>query len=227
VYVTAPNFSSEKYLAEKILSALGDPAAARGSRDSQAERLRRRAEALGTRLIIIDEAQHLVDTRMTKPDKIRQTAEWMKNLLFESPCAYVYAGLESTEHLVKTNEQLARRCRGAVKLDGFPYTSRDEKAFFAKIVDSFVHAAGLPLDVDHKHIYAAIHRATDGRLGSLSQLFERALDEANTLDLASIDGRCLAGAWNFTPLREISGSTKKITHNPFREFIAPKRKAIA
>ena len=223
VYVTAPNSASEKALAAKILRELGDPAAEKGTSDSLAERLRRRVETLGTRMIIIDEAQHLVDTRLTNTGKIRQTAEWMKNLLFDSRCVYVYAGLPTTEQLVKTNEQLARRCRTSISLQGFPFQSKDQQKFFVKVVDTFVAATGLPLDVADADIYRAIHRATDGMLGALALLFGQAVEEAHKQGTECINGNCLAAVWNFTPLREISPSTKKLKQNPFKEFAHKKK----
>ena len=223
VYVTAPNSASEKALAAKILRRLGDPAAEKGTSDSLAERLRWRVETLGTRMIIIDEAHHLVDVRLANTAKIRQTAEWMKNLLFDSRCVYVYAGLPTTDQLVKTNEQLARRCRTSVSLDGLSFQSRKQKKFFVKVVDTFIEATGLPLDIPDPDIYRAIHRATDGALGGLALLFGQAVEEAHKLDLDGINGDCLANAWTFTPLREMSPNTKELTHNPFSQFAYKKR----
>jgi len=224
VYVQAPNSASEKALAANILSELGDPAAERGTSDSLANRLRQRVDALGTRMIIIDEAQHLVDRRLTKTEKIRQTAEWMKNLLFDSQCVYVYAGLATTDELVKTNEQLARRCRKSINLAGFPFTTKDERKFFIKVVDKFVEASGFDLDVGDAKIYQAIHLATDGLLGSLAQLFQQAVEHAYEQNCDVINGDCLASAWKFTPLREVTENTKKLTHNPFQEFCSSGRR---
>ncbi|RDD60612.1 TniB family NTP-binding protein [Ferruginivarius sediminum] len=209
VYLTAPVQASDKALPGKLLAKLGDPMPEKGTRERMTERLIERLKALGTRMVIIDEVHHLVDSRQNDNKKIRQTAEWLKDMLLAGVCPFVYAGLDTSESLLTTNEQLARRGMHYVRMGAFEYRTKQQREFFAELVETFFDEADLPLEIDRQDLVPTVHEATGGLIGRVATLVQRTIMTAGRQGRACIDAKCLADSW------ATSGLAMMGQRNPF------------
>lgn len=70
---------------------------------------------LGVEMLVLDEAQHLVDYRR---NGAYEAADWIKSLMNETSIAFVLIGLKRTENLLPANEQL-RHGTATVAYDRF------------------------------------------------------------------------------------------------------------
>jgi DNA transposition AAA+ family ATPase len=79
VRVTTPAAPSVKMLAETILLAMGDPAAASGNTTVKTNRIVHLFKSCGVELLMIDEFQHFVDGR--RMAECRKVTDWVKTLI--------------------------------------------------------------------------------------------------------------------------------------------------
>ncbi|GHO75239.1 hypothetical protein KSD_30100 [Ktedonobacter sp. SOSP1-85] len=108
VMATIPSPASISNLETALLSALGDPAATRGTIGAREYRLIRYfKEICNVDLLILDELQHFVDR---DNQKILQTASnWLKTFVKETKVSCILVGLQGeAEDVVDANPQLAR-----------------------------------------------------------------------------------------------------------------------
>ncbi|MDO3559806.1 TniB family NTP-binding protein [Ralstonia pseudosolanacearum] len=76
---------------------------------------------LQTEVLILDEAQHLVDY---KRNTAYETADWIKSLMNESDVTVVLVGLKRTQQLLWANEQLRRRFCAIANFERFCLETR-------------------------------------------------------------------------------------------------------
>ncbi|MFJ1258074.1 TniB family NTP-binding protein [Cupriavidus sp. CuC1] len=106
--VEIPSSPSKKNLATAMLTALDDPFASSRSHSAETKftRIVTLLRNLQTEIIILDEAQHLVDYSRTNT---YEAADWIKSLMNETEITIVLVGLRRTQRLLWANEQLRRR----------------------------------------------------------------------------------------------------------------------
>lgn len=135
LYVEVPPKTSRKALAERILAALG------ASVPSNATEIKLTARALdhlreqGVRVLILDEAQHLVI-----PEKRRlnyEAADWVKGVANAGACAVVLAGVPDAWEAYLYNGQLRRRTFGNRRLSAFRRTHEREWRTFCALLGEF------------------------------------------------------------------------------------------
>lgn len=119
--VEIPSSPTKKNLATAMLTAMKDPYA--DSRNHSAEtkfaRIILLLGSLGVEVVVLDEAQHLVDY---KRNAAYEAADWIKSLMNETGITFVLVGLKRTEGLLWANEQLRRRFSATVDYNRFMLT---------------------------------------------------------------------------------------------------------
>jgi type II secretory pathway predicted ATPase ExeA len=138
LYATVPVPATCKSLVTALLTAIGDPAAERGSQISQTLRLKRYMEACKVELLILDEFQHFQDRDSLKV--LKTVSDWLKVLMDETGVPIVLAGLPYSHTILdaENNEQLRRRFALRIELESFCFnTSRERQDFrrFLNIID--------------------------------------------------------------------------------------------
>ena len=108
IKVIVPSKPTVKGLASEILHALGDPLAYKGTENDMTRRILNLLKVCQTRLLFLDEFQHLVD-KSTKYNVVHHVSDWLKNLLSSSKIVTVLVGLPYGQAVLRQNEQLRGR----------------------------------------------------------------------------------------------------------------------
>jgi Bacterial TniB protein len=132
VYVVTPNAPTVRSLAERILMALGDPAALRGTAVSMTDRIEYFFKQCAVELLMIDEFQHFNDAAAGKTHA--RVTDWLKNLLEATGVPVVLAGLPRSQLVINANSQLRRRFSSAFYLRPFSMDNDDEARGFRAVL---------------------------------------------------------------------------------------------
>jgi type II secretory pathway predicted ATPase ExeA len=176
LYATVPVPATCKSLVTALLTAIGDPAAERGSQISQTLRLKRYMEACKVELLILDEFQHFQDRDSLK--LLKTVSDWLKVLMDETGVPIVLAGLPYSHTILdaENNEQLRRRFALRIELESFCFnTSRERQDFrrFLNIIDEKLPLAEKS-DLADPGTALCIYEATDGVVAHVMKLVRRA-----------------------------------------------------
>ena len=119
--VEIPSSPTKKNLATALLTAMNDPYADSRSHSAETKfsRIVLLLGSLGVEVVVLDEAQHLVDY---KRNDAYEAADWIKSLMNETSITFVLVGLKRTENLLLANEQLRRRFSAIVDYNRFMIT---------------------------------------------------------------------------------------------------------
>lgn len=162
-------------LSAQILDKLGLPAPP--SRDTAAKRLGRAIDGmkrLGTNVLVIDEAQHLVSQR--RNDETYVTADGVKAIMNEG-IAVLLVGTKDATKLLDQNEQLRRRMCGAVTLTNWGDNKGQNNAEMVVFVKHFFETHGLerPDCFKTPKFYEAVCCATNMNISYTARLLEGAV----------------------------------------------------
>ncbi len=215
VMATTPSRANVNNLETALLTALGDPAADRGSIGSRELRLIRYfKEICRVELLILDDLQHFWD-RGSKTILL-DASNWLKTFIKETKVSCVLVGLPGeAEAVVNTNSQLAGLFGDPYRLNPFewdeadPASTRDEFCtFLAELEDR------LPLKKpSHLASYETALRcyaACDGILRYLMALIRRATYLALEREQEYLDHNLLSEAFK----GRLAGERRGIP-NPF------------
>jgi len=136
VNVVVPSKPSVKGLAAEILRALGDPLAHKGTEQDMNARLLIFLKQCGVRVLILDEAQHLVD-KSSKYALIHHVSDWLKNLMNRSKVVVVIAGLHYAQTVLSQNEQLRGRFAQKIILPRFQWQDPKLRVEFRGLLKGF------------------------------------------------------------------------------------------
>jgi type II secretory pathway predicted ATPase ExeA len=165
-----------KSLVTTLLSAIGDPAAEKGTQVSQTHRLKRYMEGCKVELLILDEFQHFQDRDSQKI--LKTVSDWLKVLMDQTNVPIVLAGLPYSHTILDAdgNEQLQRRFAIRIDLEPFGYTaSRERKDFrrFLSVIDDKLPLAEKS-DLADPGTALCIYEATNGVVAHVMKLVRRA-----------------------------------------------------
>lgn len=131
----------------------------------------------GTLMLVIDEAQHLVDG-----NKINKTpaevADWIKQLMNDSQICVTLIGTPRVRVLLDANSQLRSRFSRMVVLDGFKVTTEKETERLGTAVSELMKKSGYSGDsgfIMQPSVLQMLYYATDGRLGYIVKLLGEAI----------------------------------------------------
>lgn len=114
-YVTVPAAVTVKGLASTMLGAMGDPAADKGTLYQLTARLVGFLKGCEVELVILDEFQHLIDSRT---DRIVQVvSDWLKTIIKDAGIPFVVVGIEGeVSRILEAKGLSAVTCRLAFVL---------------------------------------------------------------------------------------------------------------
>jgi energy-coupling factor transporter ATP-binding protein EcfA2 len=119
------------------------------------------------KIVIIDEAQNFVDQANKKFSY--PAAEWLKGLLNEGACAFVFAGMPAARLIYDCTEQLERRSLGSAELTSFDWKKDENLAQFQEVVAYLLN--NLPsrheLSADDPRLVYGLIAISRGRVGML------------------------------------------------------------
>jgi len=142
------------------------------------------------KVILIDEANHLVDTGHRIPG--RQVGDWFKDLNERTNVTTVLAGIPRLEAILKGNEQLRSRALRAFRLMPYRWDRREERLNFAGCVGAFLdifkeHGCHIDMTMDafSRHAYLV----SAGHVGLLARFFvelAKQLREPRSIELSAL-----------------------------------------
>lgn len=175
-YLTTPSPVTVKGMAATMLAALGDPAAYRGALWTMNARLVHFLKVCEVKLVILDDFQHLVDSRTNRI--LREVSDWLKALIKETNIPFLVMGIEGeVEPILETNSQLSRLFAAREKLEPFPWDHKDVESQrnFARFVKYAEQGLGLTLsdEISRVEWLYRLHTATNGVVGNIMNLLRQ------------------------------------------------------
>lgn len=169
-----PSITTKKSLPTRLLHALGDGAAEKGTSVTQTLRIIKLVRDCGVEMIILDEFQHFIDSDSNVV--LVNISNWLKDLINETGKPVALVGMPHSEVVLTANPQLERRFAMRESLEPFswgaPAKEREFKLFLQHL------DRGLPLVkrsnfADHEVAFR-IYCATGGLVGYVMKLVRRA-----------------------------------------------------
>ncbi|MBY0234572.1 MAG: TniB family NTP-binding protein [Burkholderiaceae bacterium] len=180
-----------KRLPGAMLQALGSPLWNVGDEEQRSYQLETLLKKCGVRLVILNEANHLVDRGKEKSHYL--LGDWIKLMSEKTGIPFVLVGIPRVKVLLGVNEQLADRVREVVTVEPFGIDPRCKNqmstalAAFDKLLDGVNR---IPLsDAANAQRFAL---ATAGRLRRIRRVLEEAARAAGALPKPKIDLPLLA-----------------------------------
>ncbi|WP_426954582.1 TniB family NTP-binding protein [Muricoccus radiodurans] len=190
VYAEVPASATRSGTIRAILEGLGVSPKARATEADLTRSLVHYLRGMGVRVLILDEAQHLMDWKTGR--FAYDTADWLKTLS-NSGLSIVIAGTPEASMAYHLNEQLGRRSMGQAEIESFPWGGPDPQSEWMMIVEALAPKipllnASLLLEGDIPH---RLHLATAGYLGRLVDFMALIIMEAGKQGATAMDRHLL------------------------------------
>jgi energy-coupling factor transporter ATP-binding protein EcfA2 len=210
--VTVPARATIRNFATKLLSAVGDPLADRGTVGSMEARLLRFMQVCSVELLVVDDLQHFVDRDSERV--LHDVSNWLKNLVKETHTACVIAGLPEAEQVLNANPQLGRLFGDPYGLYPFRWEASqpDTVAEFRTFLQTLEGLLPLPdyLPLASAETAWRCYVASEGGMAYLMNLVRRAAQRAILLERPALDLALLAEAFD----HRLAGKRRGLD-NPF------------
>lgn len=201
IVVETPSGATKKSLADAILIRLGYKPSSRHNADQTIQQISDIVKNLGTKVIILDEAHHILPKGVLLGKEfttsfertLNITAEYVKSLLNQIKCQIALFGLPVLEHL-DDEPQLYRRVRPNVALQAYDWTAPEQRIEFIALLANFEKLLGLPLpsNLFDQDFAMRFNLVSGGSVGLVSKYLSRALELATARNLGSITPRLMA-----------------------------------
>lgn len=175
--VDTPESPTVKTLAEAILFAMGDPAAAKGTASEKTNRIIHFFKECGVELLLIDEFQHFFDGHRTTESK--RVSDWLKNLINKVGIPVILAGLPRSIAVVNANPQLRRRLGAPHYLQPFGFDNQDEQLEFRGVLNGIQTRLPVPcIDLSEANMARRFYFASHGLLDYVVKIIDDAVSRA-------------------------------------------------
>lgn len=196
--VIAPleNQSTSRRLFVSIMTAIGDQFANRSTEELLKERVYMALRRNNTRLLIVDEVQHLA----SRSRDAHSTTDTLKRVLDDGVCPLVFLGTDDATDFLNSNVQLANRLMPPADMKALNADVREERKLFATYVDMLdreLVVRGLTSRVSglaEKRVLSSLFAISNGVLGRVSNLVRVALDHALSREAEIIEVYDLSAA---------------------------------
>ena len=138
IRVSMPRNPTPRAVLTEILNELGDGHYERGDEVDKALRIKRLALAASTRVIIVEEFQHVAEHKTLQLSF--QTSDTLKRLVDEARVSLLVSGLPSCLITIKCNEQLKRRFDAPIELGRFSWEDAEDRKEFKEVLVSWQQA---------------------------------------------------------------------------------------
>ena len=174
IFLQVPASCTPKALATELLVSFGDPAADKGTMPNMTRRVINYLNKLKVSLVILDEFQHLIETKSERV--LYATADWLKSVTNEVECSFLLVGLPSLADVIEANPQLKRRVISRFEVNEFALNSKDDLRRIQTILGLF--SEKLPFEnatvIASEAFVRAIHSASGGMIGSMVNILKLA-----------------------------------------------------
>ncbi|MGH1448800.1 MAG: TniB family NTP-binding protein [Pseudomonadaceae bacterium] len=177
IRIVTPVRPTKKTMAEAIVGALDARNYGRLTADQLTVRVKFLLKAVGTRVILFDEVQHIVERNL--PKSWYEVADWLKTLSDELNITLVLFGLPSARQMIDVNSQLRDRSDPAYLLYPYNWNHQEDVGEFCRCL----LAAGQSLsdqqwavpDFAEMDVVRRFYAASGGRYGMVVKLLDTAM----------------------------------------------------
>lgn len=173
LYVEVPSDCTPKKLVTELLRAMGSPFWNKGSEQERTQQLLILLSVCQTRLVLLDEASHLVERGGSKSHY--QLGDWLKLTARQARIPFVLVGTERARALLDVNEQLRSRLRETIVLQPFSLGTHESTMHARSALKVFSDLLGSAdrLDITSQEITQLVIFGTHGRLREIRKLLVR------------------------------------------------------
>lgn len=178
LFAKMPSNPTPRRIVVAFLKALGSVFATKGKEDEPMEQLKTLCAECGVRIILIDEASHLVDRGREKTHY--RFGDALKEVVDELGIPTVLTGVPRLTRLFEVNEQLRGRFSRRRTIKRFSIVDKDALSEFRSVVHSLsqkLENVDL-VDLTSSELLPRIHAATHGLMRPLNELLKEAVDLA-------------------------------------------------
>lgn len=177
--VETPEYPSVKTLAEAILFAMGDIAAAKGSASDKLRRIVIYFRECGVELLFIDEFQHFNDGG--RKVESRRITDWLKNLINAVQIPVILAGLPGSIAVVNANPQLRRRFGAPHYMQPFGFDSEEERLEFRGVLNGIQSRLPMPCtSLSENNMAQRFYYASHGILDYVVKIIDDAVSRSDS-----------------------------------------------
>ncbi|WP_019831132.1 TniB family NTP-binding protein [Sphingomonas sp. PR090111-T3T-6A] len=180
---------TSRRLFSSILDAIGDDFSEQGTEAILKQRVYRSLRRLNTRLLVIDETQHL----RFRSTEANDTTDTLKRMLDDGLCPAIFLGTDEATEFLNQNKQLANRLMPPCDLKPLDRSSPgDRKIFHTYVTELDCELAKAQLTVGKSHLtekrtLSCLFAISGGVLGRVSNLIRVALDHTLFRGATSIE----------------------------------------
>lgn len=201
--VSVPSSPTARGLGDAILAALGRKRAHRGSAAEKSDLIVELFGKCGVEMLLLDEFHHLFFAPTL--NHFRDVTDWLKRLLDATGIGMVGSGLPTSELVVDSNEQLARRFSARIRITPFLLDDPEDFREFRAILKAFEKQLPLPcetplFEANHARRF---HIASYGLLDYVVKTLEGAVSVAAAAGLEVLDLQTLAAGFRNAIWRDV------------------------
>ena len=177
--VPMPSAASNEALAVSIIQAILGNIRVKGKTYQILNQARETMRAAGVVVLMIDEANHLVEKRSTQraqSKENRQTADWIKELGDRSGISVVLAGLSHVSRLYSDNDQLENRGLTGVTMYPYAWSNDNDRLEFENTMHAglaHMQANGWTLDISTDRVTRVAYLGSGGYIGKTRDFLVR------------------------------------------------------
>lgn len=196
IYIGLQKRVTVKMLYQRLLKQLGDNHSHVGNLEMLTQRAEEFLAARSVELLIVDEVQHLANTRTDS----EQVTDELKSFLDAGLVPVVFAGNEHSRPFFEENNQLAARLGVPLELSPVDVATKSEavlfKTFCLGLDQALVRSGAVsrPCDFAHGKVLRGLLLASGGHIGRVCRIVGAALDHASRRDAEFVEAYDLAHA---------------------------------
>lgn len=219
IWFEAPTTARPGAFVEVLLNALGVPTNASAVKiEKGVGKIIERIRLLGVRLVVIDEAQQMIEGKENEVSLI-QTANIIKRIINTTRTPFILFGMPHAKRLFDEDAQLRARFRSPLFLSNYDFKVEPSRAEFLWFLQEV--AAQMPFNVipqfGEQDVALAIYQSGSGNPRLTMNLLRKAGKNAVKDGSDTVEVRHLTQAFE----TEMRGVTGMVFPNPFRTPPAP------
>lgn len=213
IYIGLKRRVTVKMLYQRVLSELGDPHPDKGNLETLVQRAEEFLQRLQVELLIVDEVQHLANSRTDSGE----VTDELKSMLDLGLVPVVLAGNEDSKAFFEDNSQLSARLGAPLELTPTDLSAAAEAKMFKKFcidLDEAITATGVVRQISSfgsKEVLQGLLLSSSGHVGRVCRLVGAALEHAARRDADYIESYDLSYA-----VEHLAIPSKWTIRNPFQ-----------
>lgn len=193
--VTCPSSATANGLISAMFDVLGYPIPSRTDLADKTIKVCKLIKMYQVELLLLDEFQHAYYSRSLAD--FRQLIDTVKNVMNETNVASVLVGLNETEEVISSNEQVARRHSEKIEISTFQLEDEDDFKEFRAVLKAYGEALIIKPEIPlfEANMARRFLIASNGNLDYLRRLLEKSIEIAGFAELTQIHQSVYAAAF--------------------------------